>query len=860
MRSLLVTSFLFVLVAFAQSDRGTITGTISDPAGAVIASAPIQARNVETGVSYDTQSSTTGNYTVQQLPVGTYEISVAVQGFKKYTRAGLVVGVAQILRVDIPLEVGATSESVTVTEAAPLLKTESGELSHTVNLGQLTELPLFPATGGLRNPYKLLDLIPGTYTQNGSSNIRVNGSPNNTAAYRVEGQDATDGQLPSFPTQNQSSVDAIQEVAIQTSNFAAEYGQVGGGVINFTMRSGTNQFHGSGYEYLVNEFLNAGQPFTDDGSGHLLRPRNRRNDYGYTIGGPVWIPKVYDGRNKSFFFISWEQYKVTLNNSNDPKTVPTTAYRAGDFSGAIITSKLIGADPVTGAPMYQGMIYDPATTRTVNGVSVRSQFPNNKITDPTKFDPIAIKLQNLIPLPIGANAGALINNFINPYPSSDKRHIPSIKADQSIGVKAKITFFWQKSHQDTIGGTGLQQGDGLPGHLTTSLASFVQSPTYRLNFDYTLTPTLLLHLGGGYHATYFGTPSLTADGKTVSTQAPYDAEKELGLKGLQLHQLLPRFASASDVTLGGMKDFGETSPYVLPGQQAPTYVAGLTWVKANHTYKAGSEFRTEGYRAPSLGSDGTYTFAADQTGQPFQSTTVGGVNLGNPYASFLLGQVKSVSLTGPTAARLGKKQFGAFIQDSWKVTRKLTLDYGIRYDYSTYLKEQYGRAPDFSLTAIHPLAQIPGASIYEGSGPKECNCSFASNYPWAFAPRFGAAYQIDSKTVFRVGFGIVYGGTAQNNGAAAGVANAAGSGTTGTFGNSITTLAAGYPSQFNPRPYPTYDPAFFPTAFPVPGPSPTNYDRGAGRPPRQHKCNIGLQREIMRDLVFEDAYSGTCRV
>ena len=354
--------------------------------------------------------------------------------------------------------------------------------------------------------------------------------------------------------------------------------------------------------------------------------------------------------------------------------------------------------------------------------------------------------------------------------------------------------------------------------------------------------------------TRFGTPSLTADGKTVSTDAPYDAQKELGLNGGLLHLLLPRIASVSDPLLGGMKDFGETTPAVYPVTQTPTFVAYLTSVKNNHTFKFGAEFKTEGSIAPAIGNEGSYTFAADQTGQPFQQTAVGGANVGLGYASFLLGQVKTISMSGPTDPRLGKKQLGLYAQDTWKVTRKLTLDYGIRYDYSTYLQEQYGRAPGFSPTAIHPKAGIPGAAIYDGNGPLQCNCNISHNYPFAFGPRLGVAYQINSKTVLRAGFGIVYNGTEQNNGAAATVANASGSGTVGTFGNALTTLSTGYPSQFYPRAWPSYDAAFFPTAFPVPGVGPTSYDPNAGRPARQYQWSIGLQREITKDLVVEATY------
>jgi Carboxypeptidase regulatory-like domain/TonB dependent receptor-like, beta-barrel len=844
---LVVLCFLAAAILVAQSDRGTITGTVSDPAGAVVASAPIQARNVETGIVYEGASSTTGNFTLVQLPVGTYEVTVTVQGFKKYIRTGLQVQVAQTLRVDIPLEVGSATESVTVTEQVPLLKTESGELSHTVSLGKLTELPLFVVTGGIRNPYQLLNLVPGTYGTSG--NIRINGAPNNSAAYRLEGQDASNGTLPSFPTQNQPSVDAIQEVAVQTSNFAAEYGQVGGGVLNITMRSGTNLLHGSAYEYLANEALNAGQPYT---LGNI-RPRNRRNDWGYTIGGPVWIPKVYDGRDKSFFFVNWEQLRVTTINTNDPKTVPIPAYRTGDFSQAILpNARVVGTDTL-GRQMLQGMVYDPDSTRTVNGVSVRDQFAGNAVPV-GRFDPISVKLQNMFPMPQGPDSGALINNFINPYQSSNYQRIPSVKVDQAIGDRAKLTFFWQKTNQTTLGGPGLFSGDGLPGLLTTSLAAFTPAPLYRLNFDYNLKPTILLHLGAGYHSTYFGVPAIDADGRVVYSEVMYDAEKELGLKGGLAHRFFPRFAAMADPLLGGMKDIGGSAPGIPNGGQSPTFVAGLTWVKSDHTYKFGSEFRTDGYKALQSGNDGIYTFSRDQTGQPFQISSVGGANVGMPYASFLLGQVKTVSMNGPTDPRLGKKQIGIYAQDTWKVTRRFTLDYGIRYDYSSYLQESQGRAPGFSPTAIHPLAGIPGASIYDRYGPLQCNCNFANNYPFAAAPRLGAAYQINAKTVLRLGFGIVYNGTGQNNQAANTVANAAGGSTVGTFGNAITTLAAGYPAEFDPRQWPTYDPAFFPISFPTPNAAPTNYDRNAGRPARQYQWSIGFQREISRDMVVEATY------
>src|SRR3984957_7039121 len=234
---------------FGQSDRGTITGTVSDATGASVASAGLQVRNIDTGAIYPGASSATGNYTLAQLPAGQYEMTVTVPGFKTFVRNGLVVDVAQTYRVDVALEVGAQSESVTVTEAAPLLKTDSGELSHNVTLNTLDNLPVL-ATGtsagasGIRNPYSVVQLMPGGYYQTAASgpsstadmSVKINGAPANTQAMLIEGQDATNGWY-STQSQTQPSLEAIQEFAIQTSNFAAEFGQAGGGLFNTPLKS-----------------------------------------------------------------------------------------------------------------------------------------------------------------------------------------------------------------------------------------------------------------------------------------------------------------------------------------------------------------------------------------------------------------------------------------------------------------------------------------------------------------------------------------------------------------------------------------------------------------------------------------------
>src|SRR5215467_11601117 len=278
MKKLIACGLVLANAILAQSDRGTITGTVSDPAGAVVAAAPVQIKNVETGAVYQAGTSATGNYTLAQLPAGQYELSVSVPGFKNFVRKSITVNVAETYRVDVVLEVGSNTESVTVTEAAPLLKTESGELSHTVTTNTLNNLPVLSigssaSASGIRNPYAVVQLLPGSNYATDAS-IRINGNPTNSQAMRIDGQDATNGWY-STQSQTQASMDSIQEFAIQTSNYSAEFGLAGGGVFNLTMKSGTNQLHGTAYDYVVNEFLNAGQTFTDDRNGHLLRPRQR---------------------------------------------------------------------------------------------------------------------------------------------------------------------------------------------------------------------------------------------------------------------------------------------------------------------------------------------------------------------------------------------------------------------------------------------------------------------------------------------------------------------------------------------------------------------------------------------------------
>ncbi len=319
-----VCALLIASAAFAQTDRGTITGTVLDPAGAVVPSATIEAKNAATNETYNGAATGTGNFTLAALPAGTYELTVNAAGFKKYVRPGITVQVAETTRIDATLEVGATSDTVTVNAEAPLLKTESGELSHQIDYTEADAIPLFTLNGSgnegignIRDPLSVLSTLPGA---NFSSDyqIRINGMPSGTQAIRVEGQDNTNGIQQTNSQAVQQSVDAIQEVSIQTSNFAAEYGQVGGGYINYTMKSGTNQYHGSGYDYFQNSALNAGVPFTANpvtGVGHVKEPH-----WTGTTTGSRWAARL-EFRN---YTTAKTRHSSSSTSSSSARLLPRT--------------------------------------------------------------------------------------------------------------------------------------------------------------------------------------------------------------------------------------------------------------------------------------------------------------------------------------------------------------------------------------------------------------------------------------------------------------------------------------------------------------------------------------------------------
>jgi hypothetical protein len=381
--------------------------------------------------------------------------------------------------------------------------------------------------------------------------------------------------------------------------------------------------------------------------------------------------------------------------------------------------------------------------------------------------------------------------------------------------------------------------DGLPEPITLAIGSYAITHTARLNWDYTIKPTVLLHIGAGWFLNNFDTHAGTTD---------YDAVKELGLRGATVNRTFPQIQSGSGgIGTGGMSNLGPGNQSTAGAERRPSGVASLTWVKGNHTFKLGGEWRGERYPARSFtNTSGTYGFTSASTIQSaLQNITLSQGSTGFNFASFLMGNVTTASLALPTALSTGKQQWGLYAQDTWKLTRKLTLDYGLRWDYGGYARERWGRNANFNPLVINNSAGgHAGGQIFEAT----CQCNFASNYPYAVGPRVGFAYQINTKTVLRGGIGVVYNSTGFVGGAAS---NTAASNTPG-FGQWLGQLKDGMPSTVAPR-WPVYEANVGQAAGSVVA-APTYLDPNAGRPARQYQWSIGLQREITRDLVVEATY------
>ena len=503
----------------------------------------------------------------------------------------------------------------------------------------------------------------------------------------------------------------------------------------------------------------------------------RRNDYGFTLGGPVRIPKIYNGKDKTFFFFNFEQFRQSTYTTNSVQTFPTAAYEQGNFSAAqepaFFSSIFNGSSPVctNASPCIPNQVFDPAT-RTTNaaGQLVETPFPNNTIPF-SRMDPVALYLQSFFPAP--NVAGALINNYNVPaYSNYEHTTIPSIKIDQSLNSKMKLSGYFS----GTI--TNNPNHNGLPQAVSPVVPDADRSYTYRINFDETITPTLLFHAGIGllyyHHPLAPSVSNFTQGAENAAANGFCYAPGECAPGGktytpFAAGNLIPNFSGLDAIFNGGTSLGGFFGPSLgsnslgsayTDNDVKPTGNTSLTWVRGNHTYKAGFNLVLEGFpQKSSLRAFGLLGFSNAQTENPIEFNQPG-ITFGSGfnYASYLLGLTNNEETSGINDTRLGNHNMSWFLQDSWKVNRKLTLELGVRWDYATLLSEEHGQLSDACFTCVNQQLGIAGAITYGATngGP------LFQDYKYSYGPHLGVAYQIDPKTVFRAGGSIAYGAPPDN--------------------------------------------------------------------------------------------------
>src|SRR6266852_573919 len=377
--------------ALPKSDRGAVAGTILDPSGGYVQGAAVTATGANTGAVYKTISTDTGAYRFADVQVGVYNLTVTAPGFKTSEQKGPVVQINTTSSLDITLQTGSINETLTVLADAPALQTETSDIGTVVDKRQIQDWPLALNSTGQRHLRSAESFVfltpgtagPGTNSDSPSSGIfesKLSGGQNFSTEVILDGASIVHAELGSTFDENAPSVEALNEFKVTTSTIPAEFGRTTGGVESFTTKSGANAFHGTAFDILRNDKLDANS-WTNDLNG-APKPRDHQNDFGGSLGGPVWIPKLYKGRDKTFFFFSWEQYRNNQGFSS-VTTLPTDAERTGDFS-ALLGAPTGATNPCDGSPVLTGQIFDPSTTQTVGGVQCRTAFAGNKITTPLR--------------------------------------------------------------------------------------------------------------------------------------------------------------------------------------------------------------------------------------------------------------------------------------------------------------------------------------------------------------------------------------------------------------------------------------------------------------------------------------------
>jgi hypothetical protein len=739
MSKLLTGSLVALLIAtsaWSQSEAvsAQLSGTVQDENGATVPGAKVTISNPSTAFARDITTGDNGLYTFTLIPPGNYQLRVEKNGFNAFLQTNITLAVGQQSTLDARLQVGSVQQTVEVTASAPILNTGSADLGAEVSSKQAVELPL-----NIRNVYGLVALDSSVNNSQQNQALNPPGSQGNvdqdisffnfgggrfgTTAFLLDG--AWDGAGDWDGVIYVPSVDELQEFRIQTNTFSPQYGLSMGNIVNAVTKSGTRSFHGDAFEFLRNNNLDANNYFNN--LNGLERPQFKRNQFGFTAGGPVYIPGLYRQRDKTFIFGTYEglrqQTPTTLL-----ATIPTAEQRGGDFSQTFNKDGSLA------------VIYNPFTTQLVNNQFVRSPFPGNRI--PTNLlDPVALKLANFYPLPNrpgDAVTGA--NNFVGTagLPTNSDQY--TIRVDHNVSEKQNFFARWSQKRQ-------FKQLEGEFFGADNPGGNGTLAPDNRFEggagYTYVFSPKFVMSLNAGW-------------GRWVEGRVPQGVPFDVTTVGLpaSLNTYLGPGAFPT-VNLTGFQNLGSGSLNSTP-REARTYAADFTRTLGSHALSMGF-MAIHFYLNTFNSSQATFNFSPDFTQGPFP--TAASTNTGSSVASFLLGTADNNNggISYSAQAAYSKKDFGWYFNDDWKVTRQLTLNLGIRYDIQTAPTDRFNRLSYFTfapnpISSSVPGLNLPGNLVYTDGDQRSVYDSSHKD----FAPRVGLAYSPTKQMVVRAGYGLFY--------------------------------------------------------------------------------------------------------
>ena len=809
-----ILGMLFSIPIHAQN-VGRISGTVADQSGAVVAGTKVLAINTETGVKTQTISNDAGNYNIPALLPGRYRVEAEMQGFKKYVREPVLISTATPVGLNIPMEVGEVTTEVSVTGAAPLLQTQEIGLSAVVENKMIRDLPIAlnrdqSIASGRRQPTAFIFLTPGV--SGNAFGKTVNGMQQRSTEVQADG--GLVGTNAVFGQQGNATppFDAVGEFKIITGVPEAEDG-VGSSTIKLTLKSGTNMFHGSVNEYIRNDV------FDSRGFFAKTRPVVRQNEYGYAVGGPVFIPKVYNGKDKTFFYHTWGGFKVRGGGTSRTRTFPTEAFKKGDFSK--LTDRAGKLIP----------IFDPLSAPQ-DGKSARTQFPGN-IIPANRIYKGALKAAQLMPT---AQIDRAFDNFVGELSRSLDDGFWSLKIDHNFNQHHKLSgSYWKDDYK-------INQFQPVPGPTSDGYRILENGGGLKLNYNWIISPSLVNEFRPGWGRDVRGSGLLPGASLGPAGSNPLDIKNLPWPEG-------SFYIGAEGYSRGpGASGFQYATGEGTGASITDTYQASdsLTWLKSNHTFKIGVDYRQN--KAVSKGPGNAFAeFRKFQTSDP-ASPNFGA--WGDGLASVLLGDVyEQFYQNQPGRSGYVGKRGSWFAQDSWKVSPKLSVTVGIRHDIVPVGVIENGSSNFDPQRPNSGAAGMPGALAFFPSG------RFLDVFKKQFGPRLGFAYSLNDKTVLRVGYGLLHQFSAGEGEGGVGSRQ-------GYFSN-LFFSPSGFPSV------PVYNlwqdgAQVDKAAAKLPNTDPTQLNGkgvpwvhpSAVRSTRVQQWTLNLQRQLPRNIVVEARYVG----